>query len=72
MIEKYLKLGVRYHWTKSQNVDGPRDGGIVDSIRPTSPLTYIGLGEVLAPRTTDNPCQHDRTPNEHANPTQVA
>lgn len=49
MIEKYLKLGVRYRWMKPQNVDGPRDGRLVDSIRPTSPLTYIGLGEVVAP-----------------------
>jgi hypothetical protein len=49
MIEKYLKLGVRYSWTKPQNVDGPRDGEIVDSIRPTNPLTYTGLGNVVAP-----------------------
>lgn len=49
MIEKYLKLGVRYRWVSPQNVDGPRDGAIVDSVRPTAPLTYIGLGEVVAP-----------------------
>ena len=49
MIEKYLKLGVRYQWTKPQNVDGPRDGKIVESIRPTATLTYIGLGEVVDP-----------------------
>lgn len=49
MIEKYLKLGVRFRWAKPQNVDGPRDGAIVDGIRPTSTLTYIGLGEAVAP-----------------------
>jgi hypothetical protein len=49
MIEKYLKLGVRYRWQKPTNVDGPRDGTIVDGIRPTAPLTYIGLGEVVDP-----------------------
>lgn len=49
MIEKYLKLGVRYRWTKPNNVDGPRDGRLVDSIRPTALLTYIGLGEVVDP-----------------------
>lgn len=49
MIEKYLKLGVRYRWTKPPNVDGPRDGSIVNSIRSTAPLTYIGLGEVVDP-----------------------
>ncbi|RMD62950.1 hypothetical protein D6833_06215 [Candidatus Parcubacteria bacterium] len=49
MIEKYFKLGVRFRWTKPQNVDGPRDGKIVDSIRPTAQLTYIGLGEVVDP-----------------------
>jgi len=49
MIEKYLQLGVRYSWQKPQNVDGPRDGAIVDSIRPTAPLTYIGLGSVVSP-----------------------
>lgn len=50
MIEKYFDLGVRFRWTKPRNVDGPRDGHIVDSIRPTAPLTYIGLGEVVSPR----------------------
>ncbi len=49
MIEKYFKLGVRFRWTKPQNVDGPRDGRLVDSIRPTAALTYIGLGEVVDP-----------------------
>lgn len=49
MIEKYFKLGVRFRWHKPQNVDGPRDGHLTDSIRPTQPLTYIGLGEVVDP-----------------------
>jgi len=49
MIEKYLKLGVRYRWDKPQNVDGPRDGKIVDSVRTTAALTYIGLGEIVDP-----------------------
>ena len=49
MIEKYFQLGVRYQWQKPQNVDGPRDGKIVDSIRPTAPLTYIGLGSIVSP-----------------------
>jgi len=49
MIEKYLKLGVRFRWNKPNNVDGPRDGTVVDSIRATAPLTYIGLGEVVDP-----------------------
>jgi hypothetical protein len=49
MIEKYFKLGVRFRWTKPQSVDGPRDGKMVDSVRPTAPLTYIGLGEVVEP-----------------------
>ncbi len=49
MIEKYLKLGVRFRWNKPRNVDGPRDGSIVDGVRNTSPLTYIGLGEVVDP-----------------------
>lgn len=49
MIEKYLQLGVRYRWVKPQNVDGVRDGAIADSIRPTSPLTYIGLGSIVSP-----------------------
>jgi hypothetical protein len=49
MIEKYLKLDVRFRWNKPQNVDGPRDGTIVDGIKKTSPLTYIGIGEVVDP-----------------------
>ncbi|HEY4356909.1 MAG TPA: hypothetical protein VGN16_14255 [Acidobacteriaceae bacterium] len=49
MIEKYFKLGVRFHWQKPNNVDGPHDGAIVGGIRPTSPLTYIGLGCVVDP-----------------------
>ena len=49
MIEKYLQLGVRYRWQKPPNVDGPRDGAIVDSIRATAPLTYIGLGAIVSP-----------------------
>src|ERR1700761_2051975 len=49
MIEKYFKLGVRFRWQKPNNVDGPRDGAIVDSLRPTSPLVYIGLGAVVDP-----------------------
>jgi hypothetical protein len=49
MIEKYLQLGVRYRWQKPPNVDGPRDGAIVDGIRPTTQLTYIGLGSVVSP-----------------------
>ena len=47
MIEKYFKLGVRFSWTKPQNVDGSSDGKMVDSIRTSTPLTYIGLGEVV-------------------------
>lgn len=49
MIEKYFELGVRFRWNKPANVDGPRDGIITDSIRPTAPLTYIGLGSVVSP-----------------------
>ena len=49
MIEKYFQLGVRYRWSKSPNVDGPRDGALVPSIRPTTPLTYIGLGSIVSP-----------------------
>src|ERR1044071_5934909 len=49
MIEKYFQLGVRFRWQKPSNVDGPRDGKLVDSVRATTPLTYIGLGEVLSP-----------------------
>ncbi|MCE5307125.1 MAG: hypothetical protein LLG20_05750 [Acidobacteriales bacterium] len=49
MIEKYFQLGVRYQWQKPPNVDGPRDGKIVESTRPSSPLTYIGLGSVVSP-----------------------
>lgn len=49
MIEKYFKLGVRYAWDKPTNVDGDRDGKIVDSIRTPTPLTYIGLAEVVDP-----------------------
>ena len=49
MIEKYFQLGVRYRWQKPPNVDGPRDGQIVDSIRPTAQLTYIGLGSQVSP-----------------------
>jgi hypothetical protein len=49
MIEKYFQLGVRFRWQKPNNVDGPRDGKLVDSIRPTAPLVYIGLGEIVAP-----------------------
>ena len=49
MIEKYFQLGVRYRWSKPANVDGTRDGAIVDSIRPTAALTYIGLGSVVSP-----------------------
>lgn len=44
MIEKYFKLGIRYAWTKPADVAGPRDGQVVDSVRPASPLTYVGLG----------------------------
>jgi hypothetical protein len=50
MIEKYFELGVRFRWNKPANVDGPRDGIITDSIRPTAPLTYIGLGSVVSPK----------------------
>ncbi len=49
MIEKYFQLGVRFRWTKPNNVDGVRDGAVVDGIRPTAPLTYIGLGEIVSP-----------------------
>jgi hypothetical protein len=49
MIQKYFELGVRYQWQKPPNVDGPRDGKIVDGIRPTNPLTYIGLGALVSP-----------------------
>ncbi|MCE2968753.1 MAG: hypothetical protein LW847_00710 [Burkholderiales bacterium] len=49
MIEKYFKLGVRFNWNKPQNVDGPRDGALVDSIRGTPPMTYVGLGDVVDP-----------------------
>lgn len=49
MIEKYFQLGVRLQWQKPNNVDGPRDGDIVDSIRPTTPMTYIGLGPIASP-----------------------
>jgi hypothetical protein len=49
MIEKYFKLGVRFRWTKPQNVDGLRDGALVDSTRVTTPLIYIGLGDVVDP-----------------------
>jgi hypothetical protein len=49
MIEKYFQLGVRFRWQKPNNVDGPRDGRVVDSIRPTAPMTYIGLGEIVSP-----------------------
>jgi len=49
VIEKYFMLGVRFRWQKPANVDGTRDGAIVDGIRPTSLLTYIGLGSIVAP-----------------------
>lgn len=49
MIEKYFKKGIRFNWNKSGNVDGTRDGAIVDGIRPTGEMTYIGLGEVVDP-----------------------
>ncbi len=47
MIENYFKLGTRYRWRKPANVDGPRDGTIVNSVRVTAPLSYICLGTVL-------------------------
>ncbi len=50
MIEKFFELGVCYRWQKPPNVDGPRDGAIVDSTKPPTPLTYIGLGAVVSPR----------------------
>jgi hypothetical protein len=50
VIEKYFELGVRFRWNKPANVDGLRDGIITDSIRPTTPLTYIGLGSVVSPK----------------------
>lgn len=50
MIEKYFELGVRFRWNKPPNVDGPRDGIITESIRPTAPLTYVGLGSVVSPK----------------------
>jgi hypothetical protein len=49
MIEKYFLLGVRFRWQKPPNVDGTRDGAMVDGIRPTAPLTYIGLGGIVSP-----------------------
>jgi hypothetical protein len=49
MIEKYFLLGVRFRWLKPPNVDGPRDGAMVDGIRPTLPFVYIGLGGILSP-----------------------
>jgi hypothetical protein len=44
MIEKYFKLGIRFAWVKPTDVGVAFDGTIVDSVRPTSPMTYIGLG----------------------------
>jgi len=50
MIEKYLKLGIRFRWNKPQNVIGPLDGQVVDSIRPNTALSYIGLGNPVDPQ----------------------
>jgi hypothetical protein len=50
VIEKYFELGVRFRWNKPANVDGPRDGKVVDSVRPAAPLVYIGLGDDVSPR----------------------
>lgn len=50
MIEKYFKLGIRFRWTKPQDVTVAMDGKIVNSTRPASPLIYDGLdGEVVDP-----------------------
>lgn len=49
MIEKYFKKGVRFRWQKPADVAGPQNGAIVDGMRPTAAMTYIGLGHVVDP-----------------------
>ena len=49
MIEKYFKKGVRFHWQKPADVGVPQDGAIVNSMRPTGAMTYIGLGGIVDP-----------------------
>lgn len=49
MIEKYFKKGVRFRWQKPTDVYGPQDGTIVDGVRPTAPLVYIGLAASVDP-----------------------
>jgi hypothetical protein len=49
MIEKYFKQGIRIQWTKPPNIDGPRDGKLVDSTQGATPIIYKGLGEIVDP-----------------------
>lgn len=43
MLERYLKRGIVIRWNKPNNVNGPVDGAIVNSIGSATPITYIGL-----------------------------
>jgi hypothetical protein len=50
MIEKYLRAGIRYKWTKPRDAIGPLDGAIVDSREVPTPLIYDGLdGRLIDP-----------------------
>lgn len=45
MIEKYFKAGIRFTWTKPQDVPVavPQVGEFVDSARAATPMIYMGL-----------------------------
>lgn len=49
MIENQFKLGVMFEWSKPSNVDGPRDGAIVNGEASSPQLKYVGLGAVVDP-----------------------
>ena len=49
MIEKYFLEGDRFAWNMPAAVESGvnRDGKVVDSIRAASPMTYVGLSDVV-------------------------
>ena len=56
MIEKYFKAGIRFTWTKPQDVPVavPQVGEFVDSARAATPMIYMGLepgkdGKLIGP-----------------------
>jgi hypothetical protein len=52
MIENYFMEGVRFAWNMPAAVESGanRDGTVVDSVRAATAMTYVGLGDVLAPK----------------------